>query len=729
MGGIFLLAVLPQRLFSQTAKSWTLTTDTSMLFSDTSFVFSCKLPEKKGAGIQPLAAFNRPKGGLLELRGGTIGYQAMYQSNIDTPLIEKNIAQHNVMLQFDMTVAGIIPIQARAWTRQSNSMFYRDITDFQVLYDQSFMTSQLYGSYRQRLLEAVDEKAVGQLSQCLEAELGKLKYQLATLQGGAWQQKLIEAREILNVPGITDDPNLSDSLNRILGDSLRHSASVFINTYNAYAGRIEKWQHSIDSIELIRNRMEAKISTVKRWLDRPDWQDIAGGQTLQDSLMAVAGDWKLPPRLKWLTGIRRFSLGRAPLNSSELTSRNISVNGIAFEYNSWYYLSFAAGGVDYRFRDYGLSGQSRKFQPLVLLRLGIGKIGRDYLIASGYSGRKMISGSSSGKSFQVSGVTLEGKKYIGRTIWISGEVGQSVSPDYRSNPYQDKTSLGFSKDGNSAIAVKAGGILPLIHGRIEAGYKKTGTNFQSFSTWQVNTAQEAWYLKYDQRLLRNQLRFSASLRTNEWQNPNLPQAYATNTIFKTVMLTYARRRWPTVTAGYFPITQLAKVGEQVVETKYQTFSTNIWHQYRLRETPMSTSIALLKSFDGYDSSLFYQNSSNLQVTQTLFFRLFTSSLAVSKVSNTMFQMWVGDHKLQVPLLKGRTVVGIGVKVYNYNYKQSAAGCSFSAAFAFWHQAQLAIFAERAFLPTASNGLQQADIGNIQFTKSFQFKSSRSKQTN
>ena len=50
--------------------------------------------------------------------------------------------------------------------------------------------------------------------------------------------------------------------------------------------------------------------------------------------------------------VRKFGIGRNQVNYSELTSKNISLTGLNFEYNSWYYAALSAGNVDYRFRDF-----------------------------------------------------------------------------------------------------------------------------------------------------------------------------------------------------------------------------------------------------------------------------------------------------------------------------------------------------------------------------------------
>src|SRR6185503_16886475 len=92
------------------------------------------------------------------------------------------------------------------------------------------------------------------------------------------------------------------------------------------------------------------------------------------------GMQSMPGWYRWLMGIRNFSVGRSAVNYSELTAKNVSVNGINFEYNSWYYLALTAGSVNYRFRDFVVNGIKKVPQYLVLVRAGLGSLEKNYFI-------------------------------------------------------------------------------------------------------------------------------------------------------------------------------------------------------------------------------------------------------------------------------------------------------------------------------------------------------------
>lgn len=87
----------------------------------------------------------------IRFTGGHISYQFNYRSSIDTPYVEKDIAQHNTTGNLFFTVAGMLPVRATFWSRQSNSKLFRDITDVQVSFNGAEFRNQLQSSLRDKI--------------------------------------------------------------------------------------------------------------------------------------------------------------------------------------------------------------------------------------------------------------------------------------------------------------------------------------------------------------------------------------------------------------------------------------------------------------------------------------------------------------------------------------------------------------------------------------------------
>lgn len=660
---------------------------------------------------------------LVQLSGGLINYQFVYQSSLDTPFRENNIYQHNAMLQLNGTVAGLLPLQARAWTRQTNSSFYRDITDFQVVYDQAGWQSQARNMAKQKLNIAAKEAALKQYTECVEKEIANLARLQKNFSEGQWRQRLVEANEIINIPGITYDLSLPDSVNKIRERLQKENAGKFIAWYEAYAVKYKAIEGRIDSLQTIKSNFQTRLALFKGLLEKPDWQNVLR-QSKSSAADSALSQLSLPRWVSFLLGVRSFSLGRSMVNASELTAKNINANGLSFEYERGIYLAATVGGLDYRFRNLALSNTKRSFNPFYLVRVGVGAKMADHLILSGYSGKKNWPTASDQQfSVRVSGISVDAKKMLGKHWWISGEVAQSMAPNYRTNPLKEQTQLGFSGQANNAYALGFGGYSPRLQTRFEAGYRKSGQNFQSFSNWQMNTALTNWSMKWDQSLWQKRIRLQLAIRTSQWENSFLPQAYNTSSIIRSGLLVFQQRKLPVVTIGYIPVSQLARLGESVVETRYQMVSGNIWHSYRLGSAGLSSSVSFLRSFDGRDSLLQYQNSQNLQVSQSLYFKLFSSSLSVSFIQNPLYRYDVWDHRIQVPLFSHKTVIGFGTKIYHYNLQEEKLGLSLNGAFSVFKTDQLSFFFEKAYLPGMVGGLTPADMGHVQFTKALHFNKS------
>ncbi|MBS1563647.1 MAG: hypothetical protein JST39_04625, partial [Bacteroidetes bacterium] len=438
---------------------------------------SLRLPKLKTVSSTPA----EKKAPLIAFKGGQASYNFLYRSTIDTPYSEKDITQHILTGSLSFEAIGFIPLRVNYWLRRSNSVLFRDITDIQLQFDPAGFRNTLVENARKQWTSASSL-----LDDSLADKLYALKSQ-ALKNTGDWlrspltAQKLREYREMLQIPSLTYDPNLPDSANKKRADSLQQQARLFLDTYKQTKGRYDSLKTQADSLEGVAKQAHARMQQYRAlasskpgdWLSYTRWQDEL--KKYQPSMPAV------PDKYKWLMGIRSFSLGRTPVNSSELTAKNISLTGIHFEYNTWYYLSVTAGLVDYRFRDFVAGRFGSTAQYLYMARLGIGRIEKNYFIVSLSRGRKQLYASTNGSvptSINITGVSVETRWQVHRTSYLIAEVAQSLSPDYRTQPV---TNSKFSLDGglNKALSLKWTSYFPKTHSLIEGMYKYTGANYQS----------------------------------------------------------------------------------------------------------------------------------------------------------------------------------------------------------------------------------------------------------
>lgn len=657
---------------------------------------------------------------LVKVNGGYVSYQFNYRSAIDTPYVEKNIAQHNITGNLFFTLAGHLPVRLTWWSRQSNSRVFRDITDVQASFDGPAFQQQLQASLRQRLLamapnlrDSLTEKLYG----LKKLQLDDLRQ---SLQTSFSPQSLVEANETLRVPRITWSPSLPDSVNSRREDSLKKAAGFFLDLYAKTKGEYDRLSNQVDSLKAVYQKNEQKVRQFKQMVTGK-WDDLIASRNWTEKLQEYGmSNVEVPAKYKWLMGLRQFSVGRSVTNYSELTVKNTSVNGINFEYNSWYYLALSAGLVDYRYRDFVVNGSNKKPQYLYLVRAGIGRLEKNYFILSAFRGEKQLFPSNGSKlsSITVTGFSAEARMQVNPTTYITAEVAKSLAPDFRNNPSQGNTKFTLSDHSNQAYAFRVYSFIPATATRLEGFYKHTGANFQSFSSFQTNNALESWTLKADQGFFKRKLRLAASLRKNEFTNPFLPQDYKSNTVFKSLTATFRMRKWPVITVGYQPMSQLTAMDSQVIENRFQVLNASAYHIYKINNLRTASTVVLNKFYNSSsDSGFVYFNATNVFWAQQFFFKAFTTQVAVSYTRNPGYRMLVMENGVQLNLTRLGSV-GFGVKINSLNDDIIKTGGYVNTNLRVYKQDFITLSYEQGYLPGFNKGLIRNEMATVQFVKSF-----------
>jgi hypothetical protein len=652
---------------------------------------------------------------FLKFNGGAISYNMNYRSNIDTPFAEKNILQHNAYGNINFSVMNI-PLVMNFLIRRSNSTIFRDINDLQL----EFNPIQLANNLQVRL----KEKVLGSLAG-LKDNLSYLNYKnnLDEFKSvGDWfstpkiLQKLTEYSEILNVPGITIDSKLTDSANGARAVELKRAAQLFIEEYAKRKEEFKKVKGIADSLENLYTKVYAKIQTIK---------NLTASNSMEVWLQQLKslGIENIPEIKKYqrLLNVQKFGLGRNQLNYSELTSKNMSLTGVNFEYNSWYYAAFAGGKIDYRFRDFIINTNNRKPQFMIMARLGIGKINSNHLIFSFYRGQKQLfavtNNTSSPSAINISGFAAEAKYFITPNISINAEVAESLSPDFRNTP-ATVTKLNLTDRSNKAVALKVHAYLPATHTRFVATYKYTGANFQSFRSFQTNSSLKTWYIKADQQLFKRKLKLAFSLRTNEFSNPYIIQNYKSNTLFKSIQATYRAKQFPIITVGFQPTSQITAIDNQLVENQFYSFNMGVTHTYKIGVKKASSVLVYNQFYNNEnDTGFLYYNATNLFLNQTFYFDLYNMNVTVSHSKSTSFELNVLDAGLQFKIANA-TSVGFGVKINDFDKTVSKTGAYGSLQFFIKKLGMINMVYDNGFIPGNNHRFVKNELFNLNFTKFF-----------
>jgi hypothetical protein len=659
---------------------------------------------------------------LFRFNGGMINYHFFYRANIDTPFQEKSIAQHTLNGHIKLTIANSFPVSITFLGRKSNSVYFRDIYDARLAFDGSSFRSNVISGLKKQLLKSIDDykdSLTGKLYFLKQAELNNLSMQL---ESPFAKQRLIEMNEVWRIPGLSYDASLPDSLARKRSDSIRQAARQFMNLYDLKKREQARLEKVVDSLRGAYYVGARKIEQLKRAINgqQPDWRSLR--QLKAGFSDATGRQIKIPAQYQWMLGLRQFSLGRNQLSYSDLTAKNISLNGLNIEYNSWYYFALSAGLVDYRFRDFALRPQKRTPQYLYLLRLGLGQLERNYLIFSLFRGQKQLYPSSNSnpglKPVTVTGLSAEAKWMLAKQSYLIAEVAQSASPNLALEQPSASKFWDFSDGTNKAFSVKLFSYIPQTKSRIEAQYRFTGANYQSFTSFQTNSSNTAWIIKGEQNLFKRQLKLSASLRSNEFSNPYIVQNYKSSTVFKSFQATFRKRKWPMVSLGYMPASQLVKLDNQLVESRFQSLNASVNHVYRLGLIRAATTAVFNRFYNtAADTGFVYFNAVNFIISQNFFFNGFTATLNITNTTNSNYRLDVLDGGVQFPFKK-RIAAGVGAKVNNMDRQVLRIGYYGNAQVKLFKEDIVYLSYEKGYLPGPLNSLVRNDFLTLSFSKFF-----------
>jgi len=660
---------------------------------------------------------------LLAVTGGYISYNFNYRSTIDTPFLETGIYQNQVSGNFDVLVADQLPFTVSYLGRQSNSNFYKDIADVQVSFNSNAFQNGLVSKMRNRLgqqteklLDTLSEKLYVVKNDQLEALKNKLRSSFSP-------QRLGEAHEIVSVPELSYDPNLPDSVNRLNADSLQFFARKYLESCEKTKASYERVSKQVDSLKDICLKNVSRIKRYRETINNPGELYQSG-----EAIRALKAEYNLsdtvvPVKYLKYMNVRSASIGRTPLNYSELTAKNVNLNGINFEYNSWYYFAVAAGFVDYRFREFATARHLKpRAQTFYQLRLGLGKLDKSNIIVSAFRGKKQLFTSRTNNPglINISGLSLEGRLALNRNTYIKGEVANSFAPDLRLNQSGDKNENVLGSRDNSAYSISAYSYIPLSNTRLEGSYKSTGANYQSFTNFQTSTALESWYIKADQVFLNYRIRLSGYVRKNDFSNPFLAIPYNSNTVFKAINLSLRLPRFPVITVGYQPMSQLTVLDQQVFENRFQSFTASAFHSYRLKALRTTSNIVINKFYnDSRDTGYIYYNATNLLFSQHFYFPKFTSNIGVNVTGNPGYLMTVLEAGIE-PVVTSRLSFGLGVRINTINEVKSKVGGFLNANILLFKGDQLSIGYEHGYLPGNVKSLVRNEMGSVQFIKTLKF---------
>jgi hypothetical protein len=751
-------------------------------FSETYFYANPAVAVILTKTAEPKQAVAAPRRIKLLTIHGNIGYDYFYRSAIDTPIAQKDFQQHTERVSLNILVKEKYPLKVNFIARQSNSPYFRNFIDANFQFDKYAYNKHLKQQLLNKLKAQVPQLKYPDLSK-IESDLKKLKDQYTKtktwLEDPATLQKIVEERErayyqklktgedsmkALLADKARGNGNALDSINKLkesalsivnkaknakdkLADSLAYVKSKLLNKKDSlvnnlknrvdsiaepYVKLYEKKKQQLDSLEKKLASYKNKADSVKGIVQK----DIAKikqkiySATSEKELRKLAAengiDLDKQSKLeKQLAAIKTLSIGRSLLNYTELTAQNITVTGVNIEYNPSYYAAFAAGKIDYRFRDFLNRDTKRNNQYIVMGRLGIGNKEHTALIFSYFMGKKntgQFSLSDSVKSYvNIMGYSLEAIYKKDENTSISAEFAKSTKPvtGNLQTGKQTGTMWNYGDRSNMGINIKAQTIIPQTNTKLSGFFRKTGENFQSFSLFSYNTDQTAWLARADQSFFKNKVTLTGMLRRNDFTNPFTDKTYKTSTIFKTVLLNIRFPKYPSVSIGYYPGTQLYLVNkEKIRESAYYILNGSVVYSYFIKGLSMNSSFVYNRyTNEATDSGFIAYKGVNYYASQTFFLKKLQLQGGYAYSKQPLLQFYTIETSADYAL-RNWLRVGAGAKYNNISGGNNYWGQNILLSAGLKQFGTIQLQYEKSYLPTINQTLYPVEIGRVSYYKNF-----------
>lgn len=479
--------------------------------------------------------------------------------------------------------------------------------------------------------------------------------------------------------------------------------------------QLEKLQNEATQAEQRLKTFQKKITDSLQYAKRLI-AGITDETKLEAYLRKTGGRVKDMPALqRMLLAVKQIGLGRSWIDYSELTVKNISLGGFNIEMNPGnIYFAAAAGKVNYGFRDYIVKGnKAGSNQSVGLLRAGFGQKDRNNIIVTYYAGQKALltqAGPADAATQKISGISIEFRKKIDAHNYIIGEYARSAAPASKTKIFD------WNNNTNEAFSIKAGS----DYGRTKLNgyYRKTGAAFQSFTLFPTNSRQEAWMLRATQLVWKKRVLLDAAIRKNDFNSPVAAPVLSNTNVFKSFQITARIPRYPFVSAGYYPSSQLTLNDNLLFENRYNTLNVMMSHTYFAGKLSMSTNATYTKFYNqGSDTGFIYYNAATFTLNHSLNLTPFILQGIITITNQSLLKQTTIEPVVNYQL-KNKLSFSASVKWNRVNHTETLWGGTAGLNLYLKKFGALQMQYDKIYLPGYNRNLLPVDMGRLVFSRVF-----------
>jgi len=438
---------------------------------------------------------------------------------------------------------------------------------------------------------------------------------------------------------------------------------------------------------------------------------------------------ELPKGWEGLAAIRTAGVGRSWVDYSELTVKNISLTGGHIEVNPGnFYFAAAAGRINYRFRDFIINNSFQPKQSLYLLRGGFGKKEGNNFIVTWYDGKRNLLNpynitTSVATLERVIGMSAETRIQLNEHQYIVAEFAKSSFHTTGTVNAGSQTLFqkvrNFRDHSNEAYSIRLNSFWPAAGTRISGYYRKMGQNFQSFNLQPVNSVQEAFQVKLQQQLFKKKLMIDAGIRKNDFSNPFINPGVSSSTVFKSLQLSLRVPKYPFITIGYAPSSQLTVLDNQrLVENQYNTLNAVLSHSYIIKQLRMVTNAMFLKFYNhSPDTGFIYYNASSFTVNQFLYLGGWQFQSGLTVTDQQELRVLTLDQSVTYQFKQWLSLTG-GLKYNRVTKSADQWGATAGVNMILNKLGTIQLMYDKSYLPGTGRNLLPVETGRVSYFRSF-----------
>jgi hypothetical protein len=713
---------------------------------------SIALPSGKQKDTLPILASKQEKktAPLLKIQGNIL-YNFSYRSYSDTPFAQNGLMQHLVQTSLNFVIKDKYPVRLAISNRSSNSPYFRNITDVNFQFNRQQLLSNIKEGLKTKVVALANKDALLKVEEQYKNNVQKMQELQNWVNSPARVQELIEEKERsiqkrisalpsqLSLDNILPKSNIQDSLSNRVGELqkkaqdeakqwvAKRTDSSLIEKFNAKKEELAKLQATVKEYEVrikqLKKTAQDSITAIKRAISSLNNPSSLFAFMKKNGM--AKGELTKAQRL--LLSINQVGIGRGWVDYSELTVKNLSLTGVNIEMNPMpFYFAVAAGKVNYRFRDFIIKNTSLPDQSLYLARIGVGQKEKNNFILTFYNGKKSVLNytidNTPASVQKVIGISAEARMAINENNYILAEVAKSSFNNAGIPPPSSdlmRKAFNLKIRSNEAYSIKLFSQNPQTNTKFTGYYRKIGENFQSFNLYPININQDAWMAKLNQQLWKKRISLEAAIRKNDFESPIAAPSFNNKTIFKSIQASVRIPKYPFVSIGYYPSSQLSVSNNDVlIENQYNTLNAVVSHNYQLQHIGMNTNAVITKFYNSSnDSGFIYFNAASYTVNQSLILSQLTLQSSASLTEQEDLHLFSLEQLLSYQFKNKLTLSG-SIKWNRANRAQTFFGSTAALSVPIKKVGVIQINYDKTYLPDFNRALMPVDMGRMSFYRAF-----------